>query len=117
MKKKIVLFSVVIVIFTIIGLFQVNYRVQNLRKDQAELHRQKETNRSEIHVLNAEWAYLNEPERIRVLADKYLKLSYTNVAQLKNGDKIKEIYLADGNNPSNKIEVPTLRPILSSYKR
>ncbi|MBI3447179.1 MAG: energy transducer TonB [Magnetospirillum sp.] len=55
-----------------IGLFVVKYEVKDLEARlnglNAEIHRNQET----IHVLRAEWSYLNDPIRLRALSEKHL---------------------------------------------
>ncbi len=56
------------------GLFQLKYQVQGLEQKLARLNRQTLESQEAIHVLKAEWSYLNQPERIQALAQKYLAL-------------------------------------------
>ncbi len=56
------------------GLFQLKYQVQGLEQKLARLNRQTLESEEAIHVLKAEWSYLNQPERIQALAQKYLAL-------------------------------------------
>jgi cell division protein FtsL len=118
MKRHLIMTHIIILALVIIGLFQVKHKVQNLRKDLAEINRELAANQDAIHVLGAEWAYLNEPARIKKLSDKYLAMNYTNVSQLKNNAEIRTAYL-----PNKEIYAeasppvtPTLKPILSSLR-
>jgi hypothetical protein len=54
-------------------LFQVKYTVSDLENVHKSLKKQILTISEELHVLNAEWAYLNDPSRLRILVQKYLK--------------------------------------------
>lgn len=56
------------------GLFQLKYQVQRHEARLAQLNRQILESQEAIHVLKAEWSYLNQPERIEALARKYLAL-------------------------------------------
>ena len=56
------------------GLFRVKYEVQAREEQLAELNRALERNREAIHILRAEWAYLNRPERLAELNRRHLGL-------------------------------------------
>lgn len=56
------------------GLFQLKYRVQGLEAKLAHINRQILESEESIHVLKAEWSYLNQPDRIEALARKHLAL-------------------------------------------
>ena len=56
------------------GLFQLKYQVQKHEEQLARLNRQILESQEAIHVLQAEWSYLNQPDRIEALARKYLAL-------------------------------------------
>lgn len=57
------------------SLYLVKYRVQDVRDEvvalQSELAKEKEA----LVILDAEWSYLNRPERLRQLSQRYLHLS------------------------------------------
>lgn len=107
------LLGIALLALSVFALFQVKYKVQNLRRDLAEIERQIEADKQSIHVLEAEWAYLNRPERLRRLADQYLDLRYVNVAQIKEGEVV---MVAGRERAADRLVVPTPRPILSSLK-
>ncbi|HLI12700.1 MAG TPA: hypothetical protein VKY65_13985 [Alphaproteobacteria bacterium] len=54
------------------GLFQLKYEVQGLEEELARTNRQILESEEAIHVLKAEWSYLNEPKRVETLARRYL---------------------------------------------
>jgi len=60
--------------------------VLTLEKDIARLDRSINEDRMTIHVLNAELAHLNDPERIRILAQKHMKLKEVSAEQIKGMD-------------------------------
>ena len=49
--------------------YQENYRTRQALRDVKQLHRQIGLEREALSVLNAEWAYLNRPARLRELAE------------------------------------------------
>jgi len=54
------------------GVYELKLRVQGLEQRLAATNREILADEEAIHVLKAEWSYLNEPERIDALARKYL---------------------------------------------
>ena len=65
-----------------VGLFQVKYNVQAKERELREVRRQIEANLSAIHVLDAEWSYLNDPLRLADLARRHTGLAPTTPAQI-----------------------------------
>jgi len=65
-----------------IGLFQVKYNVQTKERELREVRRQIEANYNAIHVLDAEWSYLNDPLRLADLARRHTELAPTTPAQI-----------------------------------
>ena len=68
----------IIFLFLFIGstfaLFQIKFKVQQLNREVVELKQQLDREKNLIHVLKAEWAYLNQPERLQRLTEKFLDL-------------------------------------------
>ncbi len=62
------------VLATILGasLFWVSQQVQQLEREQRGLNEEILSENEGVRVLNAEWDYLNRPDRIEALAAKYL---------------------------------------------
>ncbi len=58
-----------------IGLFYVSHQVEQLEDQLAREDRAILRHQEAIHVLQAEWSYLNRPERIADLARRHLALS------------------------------------------
>ena len=65
-----------------IGLFQVKYNVQSKERELREVHRQIEANYGAIHVLEAEWSYLNDPLRLADLTRRHTGLVPTTPGQI-----------------------------------
>lgn len=55
-------------------MFQIKAGVTALEREIREVNRQVEAARSRAEVLRAEWALLNEPSRLRALAERHLSL-------------------------------------------
>ena len=55
-------------------LFSVKYQVHDLEEEQKRFVGELDDERRALHVLRAEWATLNDPDRIRELAQVHLGL-------------------------------------------
>jgi cell division protein FtsL len=71
------LFSVISV-----GLVAVKTRVQEMETRLSMLQRDIKDDRDAIRVLKAEWSHLNDPTRLKRLAETYLKLAPVNSTQI-----------------------------------
>jgi len=65
-----ILSSALVVIFAYWA-YHVNYTTQEALRDVERLREQIAQERAAIAMLNAEWAYLNRPDRLRLLAEEY----------------------------------------------
>jgi cell division protein FtsL len=65
-----------------VALFLVKYEVQNLNDELAALQNDVIAQHEAIHVLRAEWSYLNRPERLAKLAKRHLDLEPMAPSQL-----------------------------------
>lgn len=65
-----------------VGLFHVSYRVQSLEEELTQVNRQILREREAIHVLRAEWSYLNEPTRLAELTRRHLTLAPLQATQM-----------------------------------
>ena len=70
------------------GLYLVKYSVQGVQRDVATLKQQLATEKESLHLLNAEWAYLNRPDRLRQLADRHLDLVPLDSRQIEDINSI-----------------------------
>ncbi len=64
------------------ALFQVAFEVSELDDELAQLNRDIRTDRDAIHVLRAEWSFLNQPERLEELTRRHLDLLPVTGAQI-----------------------------------
>ena len=65
-----------------VALFQVSYRVQSLEEELTQVNREILRERETIHVLRAEWSYLNEPGRLAELTRRHLALAPLSASQM-----------------------------------
>ena len=56
------------------GLYQLKHEVMTLEAELGRLNRQIVREQENIHVLRAEWAYTNQPQRLQALAQRHLDL-------------------------------------------
>lgn len=64
------------IIFAILScgsLFWVSQQVQQLEREQRQLNQEIASQKEGIRVLDAEWDYLNRPDRLEVLVSQHLK--------------------------------------------
>lgn len=56
------------------GLYMVKYRVLNVQREIANIKKELEQEQENLHVIEAEWAYLTRPDRLQALAQKNTNL-------------------------------------------
>ncbi len=69
-------------------LFHTSYRVQELERELAGLHRDIIAEQEHIQVLKAEWSILNDPERLQRLVTQHLALEPTGSAKIAGFDSL-----------------------------
>ena len=65
-----------------IGLFFVKHEVKEQEARLASLNQEIRRNQEAIHVLKAEWAYLNDPARLRQLSERHLGMKPMSPSQV-----------------------------------
>jgi len=66
------------------AMFGVKYTVQNLDDELARVRKQTVAEQLELRVLNAEWTYLTQPERLAELNRQFLSLAPITIKQLQH---------------------------------
>ena len=69
-----ILINMVCIAALFMGVYLVKYSVQDVQRDVRALRTELAVEKESLHLLNAEWAYLNRPDRLRRLADRHLDL-------------------------------------------
>jgi hypothetical protein len=69
-------------------LFVLKYEVKSMEEELARVNRETLANLEAVHVLKAEWSFLNRPSRLEDLGRRLLSLEPTDVAQNASIDDI-----------------------------
>lgn len=75
MKRFVILCWLVAASVTALILFQIKQEVRGLEEEIAGTQREILRDQEAVHVLEAEWSYLNSPARIASLAERHLNLA------------------------------------------
>ncbi len=119
MKRNTIIVGTLAIGLSIFALFQVKYKVYNLKRDLTEINNQLAADKDAVRVLKAEWAYLNKPERVAQLSNKYLKMESINIANVYKSDQVNNLYVASNSTAPESTSTttkPVLKPILSSAR-
>ena len=84
------------------GLYQLKHEVMMLEKELGRVNRAILDDQESVHVLTAEWTYLNEPRRLEALSQHYLKIAPLSAAQVITIEDLPnklDPVIADANNP------------------
>ncbi|HEX6980354.1 MAG TPA: energy transducer TonB [Alphaproteobacteria bacterium] len=93
------------------GLFQLKHKVQELEDELARLNRAVLAEQQAIHVLKAEWSYINQPQRLEALVLRHLDLQPMTPEQL---GVLADVPMRTHEEAPIPATAPTPRPVLSS---
>jgi hypothetical protein len=65
-----------------VGLYFVKHEVKEQEARLNELNQEIQRNQEAIHILKAEWSYLNDPARLRQLSEKFLSMRVMGPSQI-----------------------------------
>ncbi len=82
MMRRTTVLSVFLAAALSLALFSLKYQVQDLEDEFVGLNRSIAAERRAMHVLAAEWSYLNDPARLGALAARHLGLRPVESEQL-----------------------------------
>lgn len=82
MIRPAMLLIVLLAVSLSLTLFVVKYQVQDLEEELVGYNRSITEDRQAIHVLKAEWSYLNQPARLKNLAERHLGLAVVETEQV-----------------------------------
>jgi len=74
-RRSVTLVALVLAAAISYGLYQLKYDVQRLESELQGLNRELIGEREAIRVLEAEWSFLNRPQRLQELAARHLDLA------------------------------------------
>jgi len=87
-RVSVICLWIVVIVVAAFGLYRVKYEVQSIRAQIKEATLELAQERESLHVVAAEWAYLNRPERLQQLSSKYLNTEQLTVAQVAEVEAI-----------------------------
>ena len=90
------------------GVYQLKYQVQGLEAQLARTNREIVAEQDAIHVLKAEWSYLNQPRQISAMAKKFLEVAPIGPRQMVTLTMIPS--RAEGAVPATKPEPAARKP-------
>ena len=85
-----------------IGLYHLKHEVMLLEQDLAQTNRDILKEQEALHVLQAEWTYLNDPRRLEALSKRYLELAPLAAEQVITLNDLPtrlDTVITDANNP------------------
>jgi hypothetical protein len=84
------------VVLSILLMFVVQFKVEFLQDELIKTENEIAAYEDEIQLLEVEWVYLTRPERLRILASRYLENNgYALASQIKDADKLEKYYFAN----------------------
>ena len=99
-----------------LALFQMKHEVKRLEEALTIEHRAVVGNQEAIHVLKAEWSYLNRPARIAELAERHLNLKPITVEQVVRFDDLPLRATPDSESEGEQLDLE-LDAILASMRK
>ena len=82
MIRRLIPLLLVLVVLVSGLLYRTSYSVQAMEQKLDSMNHEIIAEQENIHVLKAEWSYLNDPARLEALAKKYLALQPVQTAQI-----------------------------------
>ncbi len=83
-------------VLSIVVMFVVQFEVEFLQEEMLRTENEIAIFEDEIQLLEVEWVYLTRPERLRMLASRYLQNNgYALASQIKNEEKLEQYYSAN----------------------
>ena len=115
MNRLSTLVWMVVIVVAVFMLYKVKYEVMSLKNEVASTSHQLEQEKQAMHVVAAEWAYLNRPARLQKLAAKYLSSTDVTVSQIAD---IQALPFPDQSMAANdNEEAASVKPVVARMRR
>jgi cell division protein FtsL len=88
MTKIVTAFWLIMTVLIGVGTYWISHQVERLNRKYASIQTDILDEQESIHVLQAEWSYLNSPARLEKLATKYLHLTQIEPMQMASIDNL-----------------------------
>ncbi|OAN46619.1 hypothetical protein A6A04_05770 [Paramagnetospirillum marisnigri] len=103
-------------------LFFVKHEVKDQERRLTALNSQIQSNQETIHILRAEWSYLNDPTRLRALAEKHLGMHPVKANEVATLDSVlrnglPSTMLAAATPPRPVLAPPNAKPVEPLHKQ
>jgi len=89
-----------LVLCVAVAIFVLKYEVQNLEDELISKQQEVEEHKQTIHVLKAEWTFLNDPTRLQRLGAKHLSLAPANPTHIISIDDLPKRWKKDSQTQS-----------------
>lgn len=106
-----------------IGTYVLSHRVGELEKIYSHYENQIREDQEALHVLRAEWSYLNDPDRLSDLAERFLSLKPSTHSQVSRFSALPDetptmFYRIDKYGETVRyLPLPRLRPELPEWAK
>jgi cell division protein FtsL len=99
MRLQTIIWTLVIIV-SAYGLYQVKYQVRDVKKEAARIDAQLQAENKTLHVLKAEWVYLNRPARLQELSRKHLDLVPLAADQMMDNHSLADLAMPEDDGKS-----------------
>lgn len=99
MTRITIFLTVFLALILSFGVFRITYQVDELEKRLRVLNKEILQEQETIHILEAEWSYLNDPNRLADLSRRHLGMESMKGGQLVDIDMFEKQLLLPAPNP------------------